>query len=402
MTERRSAPLALIASCVLVLSGCGGHGGIASSADPYMPQWLEPGGAIDRAACSDQGVAPAALNSSAPTVRGGLPLSPGDTVRITVPEGADFTGLHVVDADGALKLPFLDPIQAAGATAPSLEREIAAQLVAKKLFRDTFVRVSVQPVQWAPVQILVSGAVFQPGVLIINERKTDERTHPEGAVAGDYAPGRSLSAALRGAGGVRPDADLRAVRLERAGRSYRLDLRGMLSGAKTADPPLIAGDAISVPSLGCFQDAMMRPSLITPPGVRVYLSNLTTPAITNSQAGISKDASSLPYGTRLLQALVSANCVGGNLATNSDRYAVLITANPVTGQSQVLERSVEQLVTDPGRDAYNPYLMPNDGIACYESGFATARDLAKAISDAIAPVSTGAILGLAIKGAGSK
>lgn len=93
----------------------------------------------------------------------------------------------------------------------------------------------------------------------------------------------------------------------------------------------------------------------------------------------------------MLQALVSANCVGGNPVTNAKRVAVLLTTNPTTGKSEAVQRSVEDLVNDPGRDGINPYLLPNDGIACYEGGFATFRDVARAMMDFLAPV---AVMGL--------
>ena len=94
------------------------------------------------------------------------------------------------------------------------------------------------------------------------------------------------------------------------------------------------------------------------------------------------DSTSLAYGTRLLQTLVSGNCVGGTQITNADRWVVLITTNPESGQSEVVERQVEALVRRADRDAYNPVLMPGDSIACYDSNVQNARDVLKSIGDA--------------------
>ena len=129
----------------------------------------------------------------------------------------------------------------------------------------------------------------------------------------------------------------------------------------------------------------MRPSQITPPGVRVFQSNLTQPATSNAASAIGKDSQALPYGTRFLAGLVSANCVGGSLASNARRYAVLISRNPKTRRTEVIQRSVEELVRSADRDAINPYLMPDDAIACYDSAITDSREVATIIGTMIGP-----------------
>ena len=146
---------------------------------------------------------------------------------------------------------------------------------------------------------------------------------------------------------------------------YTLSLHDALP-ISIEDPLLVAGDRIHVPSRGCFQMALARPSRITPPGVRVYLSNLTRPAASNAASAIGEHATKLPYGTRFLQGLVSANCVGGIQATNARRWGVLMSRNPITGESEVIARSIEDLVRRADRDDFNPVLLPNDAIACYD------------------------------------
>jgi len=85
--------------------------------------------------------------------------------------------------------------------------------------------------------------------------------------------------------------------------------------------------------------------------------------------------------TRSTQALVSANCVGGTQSTNADRWAVLISANPISGESEVIERRIEALVRRSDRDGFNPVVLPGDGIACYDSMFANVRDVLRTIGD---------------------
>jgi hypothetical protein len=115
------------------------------------------------------------------------------------------------------------------------------------------------------------------------------------------------------------------------------------------------------------------------------MSNLIDSAGDNSSAAVGRYSTSLPYGTRLLQAAVSANCVGGKDWTNAPRRIVLSGENPITGEIQVIERSVEELLTMPSKGDINPYLMPNDAIACYDSSVTNFRDIARTIADILLP-----------------
>ena len=123
------------------------------------------------------------------------------------------------------------------------------------------------------------------------------------------------------------------------------------------------------------------------------MSNLTRPAASNAASAIGQEATRLPYGTRFLQGLVSANCVGGTQATNARRWGVLISRNPVTGQSEVIARSVEDLVRRADRDDFNPLLLPNDAIACYDSHATNARDVIAMMAEAVSPAVSAAVLG---------
>jgi hypothetical protein len=156
---------------------------------------------------------------------------------------------------------------------------------------------------------------------------------------------------------------------------------------------LAEGDHVVVPSRHCFQQALARPTPVTPPGVKIFVSNLIVPANNNAGAAIGADATSLAYGTRFLQALVGANCVGGTQITNADRWAVLISTNPATGESEVIERRIEALVRRRDRDAYNPVIMPGDAIACYDSNVQNVRDVLASIGNAALSVAAAHALG---------
>lgn len=320
-------------------------------------------------------------------------LSPGDRLRVQVAgDENDMTGVHVIGDDGRLTMPGVAPIEIAGVDIAEAGHRIEAGLVKAELLRAPGHFVHATLIETAGVSVSVQGAVFAAGTVRAGERQAEDRVgQKEGIADGDANAGRTLSAALRAAGGIRPDADLSDVRLMRQGRWISLDLRGALDGTGLADMPVAGGDSIFVSSSGCFDQALVRPSPLTPPGIRVYMSNLSRPAANNAGAAIGRDATSLPYGTRLLQALVAANCVGGS-AMNAGRRAILISRNPLTGQSVVIQRDVESLVRSASRDEADPYLMPGDALACYDSRWMNFSDILSLVSGTASAVTPALLL----------
>ena len=70
---------------------------------------------------------------------------------------------------------------------------------------------------------------------------------------------------------------------------------------------------------------------------------------------------------------------------NAGRSAVLISRNPINGQSVVIARSIERLVRQEDRDRYDPYLMPGDSIACYDSVAMNLRDVMSVVGEVASP-----------------
>ena len=321
----------------------------------------------------------------APLAAVALPLSAGDRVKVTIPEGEEFSGIFGVGLTGELELPYVRGLRVAGLEPEQVERVIHDALVAQGFFQPSFLRVSVTVVQWAPVEVFVSGATFQPGRVVINEWSDAEQTQPPVQQAGQAPFSRFLSSAIRQAGGVTPTADVTAVALIRGARNETVDLSGIFSGIPFQDVPLIAGDRVVVPDRGQVDPTIVRPSPITPIGVKIFISNLTVPATGNAVSAIGRDATSFPYGSRFSQAVVSANCAGGALWTNARRRVALVRTDQFTGKTTVLERPVEDLLRRSSSDADNPYLMANDAVACYDSGVTNLREVLGIIRDVVVP-----------------
>lgn len=312
--------------------------------------------------------------------------SPGDRLNVLIFDSPEFSGDYAINIDGTVNLPFAGPIKAIGLTNRQLAKSIRRQMTRKGLFTARAGQISVQPVQYAPVNITIAGAVFKPGRYTINIVRDKNKLDIRKSKSGDNPLDRFIPAAAQAAGGVRPDADLSKITVYRNGKPVVLDWRGAISGHQVDDMPLIEGDHVEVGEAGCFQSALVRPSQITPEGIRIFLSNLTAPALNNSNSTQNQDTSAgVPYGTRMLQALVQANCVGGTYATNAKRIAVLISRNPKTRKTEVVQRSIEDLVRSADRDAINPFLMPEDALACYDSSVTEFRDVMSVIYGALLP-----------------
>ncbi len=310
----------------------------------------------------------------APAVLRGERLSRNDLVDVRVADDDTFNGDYVISRDGALKLPFLSPIPAQGRSPDAVEADIAAALV-REGFYDEPPRISVRLADFAGVSIAVSGAVFEAQAARIGGQRGEDIDTARQAALGASTEARNLSVALRSAGGVRPDADLSSVELTRAGHKHILDLRGVFAGRDAMDVMLLAGDEITVPSRACFQDEMMRPGPISPPGVTLFLSNLTKPAAGNAVSAVGRSVREVPYGTRFMQAVIDTNCVGGARATSAHRSAVLMTRDPISGISTVIERNIEDMLRRADRDDYDPYVLPGDAIACYDSSITNLAEV---------------------------
>ncbi len=318
------------------------------------------------------------------TTRGAL--GSGDLIRVTVGKDKLLSGTYEIEADGALHLPHLRTLKAVGRTPNALTQDLRDALLADGLYRAPLPAVSVETLERGAIRVSVAGAVFEPGTVQVIARTAEDRDPVRQDALGDAAYRYGLTAALRAAAGLRPDAELENILIKRGGDIWRVNLVSAMHNGAFHDPVLHPGDEIHVPSLGCFQPGLARPTIATRKGIKVHLSNLTQPANSNAQSAIDDDVREVVYGTRLLQVLVRMNCVGGIEATNAPRMAVLISRNPVTGETEVIERAIEDLVRHSNRASHDPVLMSGDAIACYDSTVTNARDIARGFIELFAPV----------------
>jgi len=319
-----------------------------------------------------------------PALRSGT-LSSGDLVQVSVAEGEMFSGGFVVDADGRIDVPHLPPIRAGGRSPAQVAVAVERMLVTEGHYHAHTARVDVALREHGEASISVGGSVFSPGIVAIATRGEGVRDETFDTARGADDWRRKLSGALKAAGGVRPDADVSRVLIRRNGALSTLDLSGVFTGATIDDPLIVDGDEIFVPSTECFSAALVRLSRITPPGIRVFMSNPTAPIYSNNSAAIDSYATRVPYGSRLLQGLASANCLGGARRVSATRYALVVGENRLSGQPEAMRVRVQDVIENPHRTDYNPYLQAGDAIACYDSTLINIRDFGMVASSILSP-----------------
>jgi polysaccharide biosynthesis/export protein len=335
-----------------------------------------------------------------------LPLSPGDRVRLKIPGlgGEEFSGEYEVNFNGDLEIPYIGAFPVVGLVTTEVETRLRDTLLQQQFFLPGQLRVSVQVLNYAPVQVAVTGEVFEPGRILLSSgastrgmSSSPTTASAENAAAsteevvelpGDYPVERYLTSALKAIGGVKPTADITKVQVLRGTESIVVDLSGVFSGNSVTDLPLIAGDQIIIPDAGEFQNNLVRPSQITPDSIDTYVSNVTVPGGSGNLSGTSNiNVASFEYGINLAQALVSARCVGGTQSTNANRRALLIQTDTETGALKTAEYSIKDLVSNATQSAAdNPYLMPDDAIACYDSQNTNVRGFLGTVVDFLNPV----------------
>ena len=320
-----------------------------------------------------------------------LPLSPGDVLQVSIPDDEYFVGVYEVNQDGEIEIPYLGSTSVAGKEPFQIENQLHQALVDRGFFLTHNLQLSIEIIEWSAIQVSVSGETFQPGRVLINQSsqpQSHQQLAPAERVKGDYPLGRYLTDAIRIAGGVLPTADITQVKLIREDQEITVDLSGIFTGERVEDIPLVNGDKIIVPKSDVFQPELVRPSQITPPGIKVFVSNLTIPADNNASSAISnvQEGISFPYGARFSHAVVATNCTGGTKDVNAGRRAILVRANQITGETTILEKDIEDLIRNSQNNQENPLLMPSDAVACYDSSISNVRDIFRTIADFLSPL----------------
>ncbi len=314
-------------------------------------------------------------------------LSPGDVIKILIKGDDLYTKNYILNGYGEILLPYLPPIKLSGLSLKTAQKTLKSVFEEYHIYQKNQLQISAHIVHLSPAKIIVSGAVFDPGQVVINNQDHTKAFKPPEETLGSYAQSRFLSTALKSAGGIKPNANINEIILIRNQTSYHINMSGVYRGENIEDPLLINGDQIIVPQHECYDARLVRPTAITAPGIRIYISNI----IVNAPS-ITPEMMKIPYGTRLSHAMISANCVGGSRFLNSGRTVMLIRSSE-DGSYAVLKRYIEHLIRSPNKTnpnplITNPYLQPNDSIACYDSKITNIRELLSFVTELLLPFAT--------------
>ncbi|MEC6798769.1 polysaccharide biosynthesis/export family protein [Photobacterium sp. S4TG1] len=311
-------------------------------------------------------------------------LSAGDVLNINILNNITLSKDYIIKSNGKIYLPWIAPIQAEGLSIDELNEKILTSYIVNDIFKkDSFYPI-ITVIKYAPISIKINGEVFKPGFIIIN--KNDPILNHYKDLGISHTEDKMLTLAIKLAGGIKPTADITNVRLVRGGVSYIIDLNGVLSDGGFKDIPLANGDEIYIGSSLCVDADLIRVSKITPIGIKLFLSNTTIPAENNNLSNINRDTREMPYGSRLMDAVFSANCMGGTESTNSGRGVLLITSLNNDDNLVALKIGTYDLVKHRNNPHYNPYLMNGDKIACYDSGMTNYLAIIKSLTETLLPI----------------
>ena len=150
-------------------------------------------------------------------------LRSGDSLNIALQGVPDATSTTVlIDEQGLIVLPFIGTVKAAGASTGELAQRIRETYIAKKIYTNVDISVSV-----TERYIYVGGEVQRPGRII-------------------WTPDLTVAKAIQSAGGFTLYAKETAVSLIREKNAYPIDVK-LAQKNPSQDPRLMPGDSLQVP-----------------------------------------------------------------------------------------------------------------------------------------------------------
>lgn len=212
--------------------------------------------------------------AQAPLPESGYRIGPEDVLLISIMAGGEkqVETEMVVGGNGAVNVPFIGKVNAAGRTLAGLEQDIALPLG-----RDYFVdpQVHLQIKEYHSLQFFISGAVKHPGMFELDYIPTIMDLV---ASAGGVLPERgNIAYVLRGTAVQADTADMDAVLTH--GEPLRVDLKALLDQGNMAENiRLQSGDTVYIPLSTQINQASVKVYVqgeVKKPGVFDYQPGLT-------------------------------------------------------------------------------------------------------------------------------
>lgn len=193
-----------------------------------------------------------------------------DHPELTMPAGERRTpqesGLRV-QADGTFFYPYVGQVQARGKT-PETIRDDLTERLAEYIPNP---QIEVRVVEYKAQAVSVTGEVETPK----RQPLTDIPL--------------TLLDAINAAGGLTEQADARAVKVRRGGRSYTVDMQAFLEDGVNANNPLLQnGDVVSVGKIE-LQEAYLLGQIVKPSTIDLTRENVTLTQALTRVGGLDED-----------------------------------------------------------------------------------------------------------------
>lgn len=201
-------------------------------------------------------------------------LGAGDQISIIVIGYEEFNGTRVVLPDGTIAMPLIGSLRVAGQTIDAVSERLTTEL--RQYVLNPVVSVSLATLR--PVVVTVAGEVYRPGPVQLSSLTSTNQRLTTDATLESSASSPTLSQALIAAGGIRRNADIRAIVVNRqlpTGQTEAISINlweSLTSGRVAADLILRDGDTIYVPTASAtdpLDQQLLASSTLAPDQVRV-------------------------------------------------------------------------------------------------------------------------------------
>ncbi|MBF2035233.1 MAG: polysaccharide export protein [Leptolyngbyaceae cyanobacterium T60_A2020_046] len=201
-------------------------------------------------------------------------LGAGDQISIIVIGYEEFNGTRVVLPDGTIAMPLIGSLRVAGQTIDAVSERLTTEL--RQYVLNPVVSVSLATLR--PVVVTVAGEVYRPGPVQLSSLTSTNQRLTTDATLESSASSPTLSQALIAAGGIRRNADIRAIVVNRqlpTGQTEAISINlweSLTSGRVAADLILRDGDTIYVPTASAIDpldQQLLASSTLAPDQVRV-------------------------------------------------------------------------------------------------------------------------------------
>lgn len=245
-------------------------------------------------------------------------LGVGDEVVLTLRGQENSEYRVLVDRDGNVTFPRLNPVSAAGRTLGKFRQDLVGAIHRSYVTTEGFVTVG----RIRQISVLVSGEVASPGVRTLTGLS-------------------SVIDAIFVSGGVKKSGSLRNIHIQRGGHTIVVDLYGILTNSVQSKNVVLAnGDRIVVPSLGgtiAVAGQVRRPAIYELPAGRSGVSVREALQLASGKTLPGQYTVSLlrtqPDGTRRL---VDVSSEAGLVLRDGEIMMVKAAANISTNQVRLL------------------------------------------------------------------